>query len=162
MKLFFKIIFIICFFIFVHSIADAVVLKGYIEKVPDVFWGSWRVVSTLKSTDSPITFKTKGLDLWNLSQENNVIKLSNPFSGASADITLNEVSGNLITFTKISKYDNKIVTDSVNILIDENEFVGVDTIKLDSLSDIDGSIKKTETAVYSVKGEKISGQSINN
>ncbi len=162
MKLILKILFVISLLVFGISSSEAFLLKGSIEKVPDTFFGSWRVVSNLKSTDSPVTFKSKGLDLWNISQENNVIKLSNPFSGASAEISLKEVSGNSITFTKSGQYDNKIVTDSISILVNEDDFIGIDTISVDTISDIDGSVRKTETAVYSIVGERISGQSVKN
>ena len=123
MKLILKILFVFSFFILGISSSEAFLLKGSVEKIPDTFFGSWRVVSKLKSTDSPVTFKLKGVDLWNLSQENNVIKLSNPFSGATADISIKDVSGNSISFTKIGQYDNKIVTDSVSILLNENNFI---------------------------------------
>lgn len=136
------------------------VLQGFVEKIPDTFFGTWRVVSTRVDTNSPVYFKEKGVDLWNLSVDNGVIILSNPFSGASAEIKVEEASKNSVTFTKIGRYNNKILTDKVSITIDGDKFAGSDELKLDTISDIDGSIRKTETATYSVKGEKISGQSV--
>ncbi len=139
---------------------QSVLLKGGIEKVPNTFFGSWRVVSTRTATDSPVTFKQKGLDLWNLSQDNNVIKLNNPFSGASAEVKIQNVSNNRVEFTKNGKYGNKMLSDTVKITISGDKFTGVDIIKLETLSDVDGSIRKTETAKYEITGERISGQSI--
>ena len=52
------------------------------------------------------------------------------------------------------------VTDTVEIKLDGERFTGINTIKLETLSDIDKSIIKTETAKYSLAGEKISGMSI--
>ena len=143
-----------------YAFANQTVLKGFIEKVPDTFFGSWRVASYRVDTDSPISFKEKGVDLWNLSIENGVINLSNPFSGAMAEIKVEEASMNSVTFTKIGKYDNKILTDKVSITINGDNFSGTDELKLDTISDVDGSIRKTETAIYSIKGEKIAGQSV--
>ena len=142
------------------AFAGQTVLQGFVEKVPDTFFGSWRVSSARIETDSPISFKEKGVDLWNLSIENGVINLSNPFSGAVANIKVEEATANSVTFTKIGKYDNKILTDKVSITINGDNFSGTDELKLDTISDVDGSIRKTETAIYSIKGEKIAGQSV--
>ena len=82
------------------------------------------------------------------------------FTGASASIRVNYVDGSTIRFTKQGDYDNKILTDTVEIKLDGERFTGINTIKLETLSDIDKSIIKTETAKYSLAGEKISGMSI--
>lgn len=141
---------------------EQTLLKGSVEKVPDTFFGTWRVVSTRVDTDSPISFKEKGVDLWNLSQDKDVITLSNPFSGAVAEIKIEDASHNGVTFVKTGKYDNKFLTDKVNITIEDDKFIGSDELKLDTISDVDGSIRKTETAIYTIKGEKIAGQSVDN
>ena len=98
---------------------ETVLLKGSVVKVPDTFFGSWRVVSKLVDTDSPISFKEKGVDLWNISLENNVIKLSNPFSGAVAELNVENTSSDSVTFTKEGKYD---VTDEMKSQM--TDFVG--------------------------------------
>ena len=121
-------------------------MQGSVEKVPDGFFGSWNVVSKLIETDSPATFKQKGIDIWNLYTEHDVIILCNPFSGARAKIS-------------ISNADRKL-TDKVSINIQGDSFTGVDEIKLETFSDIDGSLIKTQTAKYVIKGERISGQDI--
>lgn len=141
-------------------ITEAQVLKASVTMVPNSFYGCWRVVSKLIETDSPVSFKEKGLDMWNLSCENNVIILSNPFSGANAQIRVESVNNNSIVFTKSGKYGNKFLTDTVNISISGDNFTGTVNLTLDTLSDVDGKIIKTETAKYSVKGERIAGQSI--
>ena len=155
-----------CFFLcfvfccFIHNPAQSVLLKGYVEEVSPAFYGTWRVVSKRIDTNSPVTFKEKGLDIWNLSQENNVIYLRNTFSGASAQIMLKEVKGNTVTFTKTGKYDNKILTDKVTLSIKGDNFTGENDLKMDTISDIDGSVRKTETARYYIKGDKIAGDSV--
>lgn len=155
-----------CFFLcfvfccFIHNPAQSVLLKGYVEEVPPAFYGTWRVVSKRIDTNSPVTFKEKGLDIWNLSQENNVIYLRNTFSGASAQIMFKEVKGNTVTFTKTGKYDNKILTDKVTLSIKGDNFTGENDLKMETISDIDGSVRKTETARYYIKGDKIAGDSV--
>ena len=152
---------ILGFFLFLFIVFNGIVyaqptiLHGSVEKVPETFFGTWRVVSVRIDTDAPLIFKEKGVDLWNLSQVDNVIKLSNPFSGAVAEIQVEDASVNSVTFTKVGKYDAKILTDKVKITIYDDTFVGTDELTLDTLSDVDGTIRKTETAKYTIKGERI-------
>lgn len=135
----------------------AAVLTGSVTAVPDSFFGTWRVVSKLVDTDSVI-FKENNLDLWNLSRLGDVITLCNPFNGAEANITVNSVNGSYIVFRKTGKYSGKDLTDVVEIKLNGDSFSGTDTLKLDTYSDVTGKIIKTETAKYSIKGEKISGE----
>lgn len=131
-------------------------LKGQVTQVPQGFFGVWRVTSKLVDTDSPAVFKNSGIDLWNISRLNDVIYLSNPFSGATAEVEVNKADREKIIFTKNGKYDNKILTDTVSIIMKENSFTGIDELELKTISDINGKIMKTERAKYSVSGEKIS------
>ena len=135
----------------------AEVLTGSVTAVPNSFFGTWRVVSKLVDTDSVI-FKENNLDLWNLSRLGDVITLCNPFNGAEANITVNSVNGSYIVFRKTGKYSGKDLTDVVEIKLNGDTFSGTDTLKLDTYSDVTGKIIKTETAKYSIKGEKISGE----
>lgn len=131
-----------------------------IDKVPKEFYGTWRVSSNLTSTNSPQVFKKNSIDLWNLSKSGNVITLDNPFSGAKSSILLEEVNNNLIRFTKTGDYDNKKLTDTVEIRLDKETFSGVNYLKLITISEVDGHVIKSENATYRLDGEKISGQSI--
>ena len=131
------------------------------ERVPNSFMGTWRVTSHLKSSGTSSIFKLSGVDLWNLSRAGNVINLNNPFTGASAFITVNYVDGKTIKFSKQGNYDDKILTDIVELQLSGDRFTGTNTLKLDTLSNIDRHVVNTETAQYSLYGEKISGMSIN-
>ena len=152
--------FILLFFIsviccsasFAHN--ETTVLSGEVTMIPRTFYGTWRVVSSKFDSDSNI-FKEKSLDIWNLSRTGNVISLCNPFNGAKAEITIERVEANDIVFTKTGNYGKKILTDKVELSIDNDSFTGTNTIKLDSYSD--GKLIKTETATYKIRGEKIAG-----
>jgi hypothetical protein len=166
-KLFSKILIILALFVGIYFIptkftsqTKATVLKGYVESVPPTFWGTWRVKSKLITSDNPVIFKQKSLDIWNISQEGDVIILNNPFSGARGEVTIKSVKNKTITFTKKGNYDNKILTDTVEITIEENYFGGVNRLILETVSDVDGKVLKTETAQYSITGERIGGQKI--
>ncbi len=130
------------------------------KRVPATLMGTWRVAAALKNTDSPQNFKQTSVDIWNLSRTDDVINLSNPFTGASASITVNYVNKNTIKFTKTGDYDNQKLTDSVEITIVGNSFTGVNTLLLRTYSDADNSLISEKKATYVLKGEKISGADI--
>lgn len=156
-------LFILTFMVYMYNTVSASsekVLRGSVTMVPNSFYGTWRVTSKLVDTDSPVTFKQNSLDLWNLSRTDNVITLSNPFNGAKADITVDRVESNYVVFKKSGKYDNKLLTDTVEIKLNGDTFKGFDFLRLDTYSDVSGKIIKTETAKYSIEGEKIAGNSI--
>lgn len=135
---------------------ETTTLTGGISMVPKSFYGTWRVVSKRIETDSAQSFKKNGLDIWNLSRTNNVITLCNLFNGAKAEITVGRVDTKYVEFIKTGKYEQKTLTDKVEIFIDGDEFSGFDTLELNTY--VDGKIVKTQRAKYSLKGEKISGQ----
>ena len=131
-----------------------------VNDIPKTFFGSWRVTAKLEDSNSYTTFKPQSVDLWTLSRTGDIINLSNPFTGANADITVKAVEGNLVVFSKKAPYDNKMLTDTVSIRLDKNSFTGINTLTLESFSLVDGHVIKTETARYIIKGEKISGENI--
>lgn len=131
-----------------------------IDKVPKDFYGTWRVSSKLVSSNNKEIFKGNSVDLWNLSRVGDVITLDNPFSGAKASITINVIDGKFIKFRKIGDYGGKRLTDTVRMNLGKDSFTGLNDLKLDTISEIDGRVMKTEWASYSLKGEKISGDSV--
>lgn len=132
-----------------------------VDSVPNAFYGTWRVVSKIDKQTGSIYFKPNMVDIWNLSRMGDVINLNNPFTGASASVKLDYVEGNVIRFTKTGEYDtNKKLTDTVDMKIEGDSFTGVNYITLETFSAIDNSLIKKDTAIYILKGEKISGSSI--
>jgi hypothetical protein len=143
--------------------ANATVLETgvSIEHVPKALFGSWRVDAKLDKTNARSTFKPQSIDIWNLSRINNTVKLENPISGASAEISVQTIEGVLVVFSKKIPYGgNKILTDTVTIRLGENEFTGVNSLRLETFSLIDNHLMKTETATYHIDGKKISGDSV--
>lgn len=139
---------------------QAEILQAGVSKVdmlPDDFFGSWRVVAKIDKQSGSIYFKSNTIDLWNLSRNGDVINLNNPFTGASASVKLDYVEGNIIRFTKTGDYDNKKLTDTVDLKLDGDTFTGINSLKLETFSTYDNSLIKTDTALYILKGEKISG-----
>lgn len=152
---------IICFFNKTYADGEYTFSAGVsINDVPKTLYGTWRVVAKLEDSNSYGTFKPQSADVWTLSRVGDVVKLNNPFTGANAEIQLKAVEGNLVIFTKKAPYDNKMLTDTVSIRIDKNNFKGINTLSLESFSLVDGHLLKTETARYLITGEKIAGESI--
>lgn len=132
-----------------------------IDNVPNYFYGSWRVVAKVDKQTGNVNFRPQTVDIWNLSRNGDVINLNNPFTGASASVKLDYVDGNIIRFTKSGEYDNnKKLTDTVDLKLTGDTFTGVNYITLETFSNFNNSLIKKDTAIYILKGEKISGSSI--
>ena len=114
-------------------------------------------ISFLKQTNSPESFKKENIDIWNLSKSGDVINLSNPFTGASASVSVGYVEGTNIKFSRKGNYDGRILTDTVELKLSKDKFTGVNTLVLEVLSG--NSVIKTSKAVYILEGEKIAGGS---
>lgn len=142
--------------------AQETVLKAgiSIDKVPKELFGTWRVSSNLVATNKPEIFKKNTVDLWNLSKVGDVITLDNPFTGAHASIMIEDVKGMSVKFKKVGDYDSKKLTDTVQLNLGKETFTGTNTLKFDTISEIDGHVMKSEIATYHLSGEKMSGQSI--
>ena len=156
-------IFFIIFFLFIGLQVQAEPLKAgvSVDSVPDTFYGSWRVVAKIDKQKGETYFKPIAIDFWNLSRQGNVINLTNPFTGASASVNVDYVEGNLIRFTKVGSYDgNKKLTDTVDLKLQGDTFTGINTLTLETFSNFDNSLIRKDSAIYILKGEKVSGQSI--
>ena len=152
--------FLILFFI---PIASATVLEAGVsaEYVPKALFGSWRVNAKLDTTNAPHSFRAQSIDFWNLSREGNILKLDNPYTHASAEVSVQTVEGNLVVFSKRLPYDNnKVLTDTVTLRLEDNKFSGINTLTLEYFSLIDNHLMKTETARYHITGEKIAGDNV--
>lgn len=132
-----------------------------VDAVPDAFYGSWRVFAKISKQSGDMNFRPQAVDFWNLSRQGNVINLNNPFTGADASVKVDYVEGDLIRFTKTGKYDgNRILTDTVDLKLSGDTFTGINSLTLETHSIRDNSLIKKDTAIYILKGEKVSGTSI--
>lgn len=155
--------FCILHFTSLNAFAQQTVLKAgvSIDKIPKEFYGTWRVTSKLLTSNNDVIFKDSSIDLWNLSRVNNVITLENPFSGAKASISVDEINGKQIKFKKIGDYEKgKKLTDIVELTLGKETFTGINKLKLDTISDIDSHVMKSDIATYKLSGEKISGTNV--
>ena len=156
------IILLFTFFSVTNVFAEEFTLKAgvSVNDIPKAFFGSWRVIAKLEDSNSYGTFKPQSIDFWTLSRVGVKVTLSNPFTGANAEVSLKTIEGNLIVFSKKAPYDNKMLTDTITLRLYDNNFSGINTLSLESYSLVDNHLMKTETARYVIKGEKISGESV--
>ncbi len=159
-----KVLFIFCLVLFSGGFTFAAETKtlsagvSLVDRVPVSLMGTWRVASVLQDTDSPVNFKKQGVDIWNLSKSADVITLSNPFTGATASISVKYVNKNTVRFSKEGNYDGQKLTDTVEITLNGDKFSGKNYLKLEVVEN--GVVSKVKNATYVLRGEKISGTSI--
>ena len=140
---------------------DSYVLKtsiSRIDNIPKYFFGTWSVQATRTYTDSEKSFATSTLDLWNLRRSGNVIELRNPVTGAVADIYLEDVNGNVVSFTHYETEGNIKLKDTVMLTLNEKSFTGFNELTLDiTKKDAYGKIvTEHKKARYQLKGSKFS------
>ena len=97
------IILLFTFFSVTNVFAEEFTLKAgvSVNDIPKAFFGSWRVIAKLEDSNSYGTFKPQSIDFWTLSRVGDKVTLSNPFTGANAEVSLKTVEGNLIVFSKV-------------------------------------------------------------
>ena len=140
------------------------VLEGsvLIEAMPAELYGTWNVKSTLISTNNPFLFRRQMSDIWTLRKDYDNITLSNPVSGATSTITVNDVQGNKAVFTRKKEEDKRVKeSEVVEISIGADTFSGTDTFKLE-FYDKNEVLLRQEKAIYRIEGDRISGPALKN
>ena len=137
------------------------VIKGNIsvtKDLPEEFYGTWSVISILLETNNPELFRKRSSDIWTFNREKDVIILSNPISGATASITVNEVSGKTAIFSRIKKSEKMIEIETPEITVKEDSFSGTDLIIIKHFKNNERI--KTDRVKYKIRGYKISGPTL--
>ncbi len=143
------------------SSALATVIEGNIamtDKVPEEFFGDWKVVSVCTKSTNKEYFDSTSIDIWTLRRQGDIITLMNPLSGARADITVNDVKGATVKFEKKSYYPDEESVETPILTLQGDNFTGVDKISIKTFKD--GKLIKEDYVEYQVKGTKITGAPI--
>ena len=125
------------------------------DKVPNEFFGDWKVVSVCTKSTNKEYFDATSVDLWRLSRVGDTITLCNPLSGARADVAVSDVKGNTVKFEKRSYYPDEESLETPILTLQGDNFTGVDKISIKTYKD--GKLIKEDYVEYKVKGTKISG-----
>ena len=128
------------------------------DKVPSELFGSWRVDSVCTRTTNKDMFEQGSTDIWTLTRNGEYITLSNPMSGARADISVNEVKGKTVKFIKKSYYSDEESVETPILTLQGDNFIGVDKINIKTFEN--GKLIREDYVEYNIKGTKISGASV--
>ena len=129
-----------------------------IENVPQNFYGTWLVTGTMISTNIENMYSKTAVDVWTLTKYGNIIVLANPVSGAYASISVNEVDGNKVKFTRTSTNSNQSSFEEPIINLNGDNFEGVDKMIIKHLKN--GKIVRTDELKYKINGQKIASESL--
>lgn len=156
-----KIFFISAAFLIVCiNSACAQVLKGNIsilDEAPSGLFGSWRVEAQCISSTDAAFLGSASIDIWTLERNGDTVILSNPVSGASAAVNVNEVSGNTVKFEKRSFLPDEESIETPVLTLHGVNFTGTDIINIKTFKN--GKLIREDYVKYRIKGAKISGAS---
>lgn len=155
--LLFSFLFVCCSSSFAQQPLQASV--SLIDKLPPEFFGTWRVIATQTYCSNPFLSTPYSIDTWNISRTNNVITLTNPQTGATASVKIDEVDKNTVKFTRIANSDTEFVKEVPKIEINGENFVGTDKIVIENYKF--GKHVSTDIWIFNIKAKKISGASTN-
>lgn len=127
------------------------------DRVPRGFFGTWKITSTISYTNNKKIFNETTTDYWNLSKTDDVITLTNPVSGAEASVTVEDVKGNQIKFTHVTKHKNAKMTETPTLTLNGENFYGTDKIVIEKYKN--GEKVSTDIVVYNIKAQKLIGNS---
>jgi hypothetical protein len=121
------------------------------KELPPEIFGEWRVANQVIDTNNPKYWGEIGLDFWIFERNGNAITVTNPTSGATSTITVNQVVGNKAKFTRLTNTKKEIL----EITISPDKFTGTDTQYINV--SLGNGIYKTDVVKYRVVGKKING-----
>lgn len=152
--------FLILFIMFLGGFslpAGSTTLKAGIslsDSVPTGFFGSWKITSVMIDSTNPKMFNETSKDFWNLSKSYDVITLSNPFSGAEASVTVEDVKNNQIKFSHVSKSKDAKMIETPTITLEGDSFYGTDEIIVEKYKN--GTLVSKDMVTYRITAEKVS------
>lgn len=154
-----KLLTLILFFC-IHLSVNAKTLQGGIslDKVPKVLYGSWIVSSIQIYTNNSKYNAPPSIDYWNIYRSSDVLTLENPQSNARASITIDEIKNNTITFTRISKKEDKETIETPTITIRGENFYGKDKMLIKKYKN--NTLIDTDVIEFSIRGRKIGGNPV--
>ena len=152
---------LLIFIIFLCSFAKAQTLEGGItlsDQVPKELFGAWKVNAVCTQSTNRDYFDSTSVDVWIFSRIEDRILLTNPMSGATASIGVNEVKGNKVKFEKKTDLPDELSVETPILTIDKDSFEGVDRIYIKTTKN--GALVKEDFIEYKVKGTKMSNISL--
>jgi len=141
-------------------VANKTVLTGgvsHLQGLPTGMYGIWQVKGVLIDSNDYSKYVSNSSDIWVLKKEGNYVTLMNPQNGATATITVTNVSDNTATFVRGLKSNNRKDSEKVTITLKGDTFFGTDLIVNETIA---YGISMTTVARYRINGVRISGDSL--
>jgi hypothetical protein len=129
------------------------------QTLPNAMYGQWSMTATLLNASESDYFVPLIHDIWHLDQQGQHVVISNPITGASAAITVDQVEGTTASF-------HHVVSDSPKQQFSEHPTVRVNANSLSGITKTqvvwfkNGQITKRLTAEYRLEGQRIGGPSV--
>lgn len=157
-----KILFTFLLLLLLFTSAQATSLKGgiYEEYIPNAFYGTWGVISKLKSSNDYSMFNKESRDIWTLSGHSNILILQNLDSGAYSEIIIKDKNkdGKTLKFQReknVKENDIKIkYKETVSFILSGKKFSGTDNFIVEKYNKNNILIDRNE-ALYLIEGVKI-------
>ena len=92
--------------------------------LPPEMYGEWSVNATLIETNDPAFFPPSAHDIWILGESNGQVNISNPATGASASINVDEVKGKTATFHRMIVRNGQVFYEIPTITVDGDRLYG--------------------------------------
>lgn len=129
-----------------------------LNSVPEGFFGTWKVIAVQVYSNNPFLFNSMSVEFWKLEKKNNNLTLTNPESGATATVTLDEVNNNTIKFKRTSDTPFEKVIETPEITLNGENFYGTDTIIINKYKN--DTFVGREMVKFKLRGIKQSGASV--
>ena len=135
-------------------------LKGTVSEslyLPPAMYGQWTVAGTLMDTNVPEHSKQTTQDIWTLERVGDKVVVSNPATGATAEVQVEAVQDNTATFQRVVLADSRrFFTETVTVTVNGQTMSGT-TYKQFKYLNRDGRLSRQLYARFHLEAERISG-----
>lgn len=123
--------------------------------LPPEMYGQWNITGKLIETNVPNSYPV-ATDIWILEREGDVVVVTNPANGASAQVNVDQVEGETATFHKVGRLGSTVKTETVTVTVNGDTLFGKNMIR-DQKYAKDGSLVRDLYAVFTLQGTRIGG-----
>jgi hypothetical protein len=127
--------------------------------LPPPMYGQWSVTATLLEGNSSM-FSPVVHDIWRLERVGDFVMISNPATGASATVTVDQVNGNTATFHReVHAKNGSILVETPTVTVNGTKLTGFTQIQMKH----DARVKLFSsefTGKYQLEAEKMGGSRV--
>jgi hypothetical protein len=129
------------------------------QTLPNAMYGQWSMTATLLDASAPDYFVPLIHDIWHLDQQGQHVVISNPVTGASAAITVDQVEGATASFHHVvSDNPKQQFSEHPTVKVTANSLSGTTHTQVLWLNK--GQVTKRLSATYHLEGQRIGGPSV--